>query len=150
MVNSADEEMKALQTTDLKKTAILNQKYTSDFKNSSFVKDSLSSIKLITYKPNYVKYSSINDVESLAVFSEIYYPKGWNVYVDRKPDAHFRVDFVLRGMKIPVGKHNIEFKFEPQVVKTGSTIALVSSILMLLLLIGGIYFENRQQFNKNL
>jgi hypothetical protein len=150
MVNSADEEMKALQTTDLKKTAILNQKYSADFTNSSFAKDTFSSIKLITYKPNYVKYSSINDVEGLAVFSEIYYPKGWNVYLDGKPDAHFRVDYVLRGMKIPAGKHTIEFKFEPKVVKTGSTIALISSILMLLLLIGGIYFENRQQFNKNL
>ncbi|MBC7439326.1 MAG: YfhO family protein, partial [Flavobacterium sp.] len=144
IVNSADEEMKALRTTDLKKTAIINQKYTLDFKNNLISKDTVSSIKLITYKSNYIKYSSINDVEGLAVFSEIYYPKGWNVYVDGKPNSHFRVDYVLRGMKIPAGKHNIEFKFEPQVIKTGSTIALISFILMLLLLIGGIYFKNKE------
>jgi Bacterial membrane protein YfhO len=147
IVNSADEEMEALQTTDLKKTAIINQKYSTDFKSSSIAKDTVSSINLITYKPNYINYSSTNDVEGLAVFSEIYYPKGWNVYIDGKIDAHFRVDYVLRGMKIPAGKHTIEFKFEPQVVKTGSTIALISSILMLFLLIGGIYFENRKKLN---
>lgn len=149
LVNSADEEMKALRTTDLKKTAIINQKYTLDFKNNLMAKDSVSSIKLITYKSNYIKYSSQNESEGLAVFSEIYYPKGWNVYIDGKINSHFRVDYVLRGMKIPAGKHTIEFKFEPQVVKTGSSIALISSILMLLLLIGGIYFENRKQLTKN-
>ena len=149
IVNSADEEMKALRTTDLKKTAIINQKYTLDFKNNLISNDTVSSIKLITYKSNYIKYSSQNEAEGLAVFSEIYYPKGWNVYIDGKINSHFRVDYVLRGMKIPAGKHTIEFKFEPQVVKTGSTIALISSILMLFLLIGGIYFINRKQLNKN-
>ena len=144
LVNSADEEMKALRTTDLKKTAIINQKYTLDFKNNLISNDTVSSIKLVTYKSNYINYSSENEVEGLAVFSEIYYPKGWNVYVDGKLNSHFRVDYVLRGMKIPAGKHTIEFKFEPQVVKTGSMIALISSILMLLLLIGGIYFENKE------
>ena len=149
IVNSADEEMKALRTTDLKKTAIINQKYTLDFKNNLISNDTVSSIKLITYKSNYIKYSSQNEAEGLAVFSEIYYPKGWNVYIDGKINSHFRVDYVLRGMKIPAGKHTIEFKFEPQVVKTGSTIALISSILILFLLIGGIYYINRKQLNKN-
>ena len=148
IVNSADEEMKALQNTNLKKVAIINQKDVLNFKNNLISKDTISSIKLVSYKSNYIKYFSQNDVEGLAVFSEIYYPKGWNVYVDGKINTHFRVDYILRGMKIPAGQHKIEFKFEPQVVKTGSRIALLSSILMLLLLISGLYFENRKQMNK--
>jgi Bacterial membrane protein YfhO len=148
LVNSADEEMKALETTDLKKVAIINQKQFPDFKNTSFtLKDTLSSIKLDMYKSNHIKYTSENDVEGLAVFSEIYYPKGWNVYIDGKKDNHFRVNYVLRGMKIPAGKHKIEFKFEPQVVKTGSMISLISFIGILLLLGAGIYFENKKKVN---
>lgn len=149
IVNSADAEMKALQTTDLKKIAIINQKDVPDFKNNLSSKDTISSIKLVSYKSNYIQYASQNDVEGLAIFSEIYYPKGWNVYLDGKINTHFRADYVLRAMNIPAGQHKIEFKFEPQVVKTGSTIALISSILMLLLLIGGLYFENRNQLSTN-
>ena len=66
-----------------------------------------------------------------------------NAYIDGKATSHFRADYVLRAMKIPAGNHKIEFKFEPQVVKTGSTIALISTIGMLLLLAGGIYFERK-------
>jgi Bacterial membrane protein YfhO len=139
IVNSADEEMKAMGTTDLKTVAIINQKQFPDFKNTAKSKDTTSSIKMNVYKPNYIKYSSINNEEGVAVFSEIYYPKGWNVYIDGKKDNHFRVNYVLRGMKIPAGKHTIEFKFEPQVVKTGSIISLISFVLILLLLAAGVY-----------
>jgi uncharacterized membrane protein YfhO len=75
----------------------------------------------------------------------MYYGKGWNAYIDGKSVDHIRVDYVLRGLQIPGGKHTIEFKFEPQVVKTGSTITLISSIGMLLLLVGGIYFERKKK-----
>jgi Bacterial membrane protein YfhO len=139
IVNSADEEMKAMGTTDLKNVAIINQKQFPDFKDTTKNKDTTSSIKMNVYKPNYIKYNSINNEEGVAVFSEIYYPKGWNVYIDGKKDTHFRVDYVLRGMKIPAGKHTIEFKFEPQVVKTGSIISLISFVLILLLLASGVY-----------
>jgi len=147
-VNSADEEMKALDKTDLKKVAVVNQyEFGSRFKNnkSKFQVDSLAEIKLVTYKPNYIKYTSDNTNDGLAVFSEMYYPKGWNVYIDGNKKSDFRVDYVLRSTEIPAGKHTIEFKFEPEVVKTGSTIALVTSILILVLLISGIYFENRKK-----
>ena len=78
----------------------------------------------------------------------MYYKNGWNATIDGKSENILRVDYALRGLNIPAGKHTIEFKFEPQVVKTGSTIALVSSIGMLLLLIGGIYFENKKKKNQ--
>ncbi len=142
--NSADEEMKALDKTDLKKVAIVNKELANIVQSSAIQVDSSASITLDVYKPNYLKYTSNNSKDGLAVFSEIYYPKGWNVSIDGKRASHFRADYVLRAMKIPAGKHTIEFKFEPQVVKTGGTIALVSTIIMLLLLIAGIYFENKK------
>jgi hypothetical protein len=142
-VASADEEMKALGNTDLKKTAIVNSK-DDGFKNQQVAKDSLSKVTLKTYKPNYLKYVSKNSSKGLAVFSEIYYPKGWNAFIDGKKTEHFRTDYTLRAMFIPAGNHTIEFKFEPEVVETGGTISLFSAIGILLLLVGGIYFETRK------
>ena len=146
-VNSPDEEMKALDSLDTKNGAIVNQKeFGTQLKNTTFVKDSLATITMNSYKPNHLKYTSNNPNSGLAVFSEMYYADGWNAYIDGKKAVYFRADYALRAMEIPSGKHTIEFKFEPQVVKTGSTIALVSSILMLLLLIGGIYMKRKKVF----
>lgn len=148
MVNSADAEMKGLEKLNTKNVAISNSfEFGSLFKNDlkKFTKDSTATIQLTSYKPNVLKYNSTNKNAGLAVFSEMYYKNGWNAYVDGKATNHFKVDYALRGMLIPAGSHVIEFKFEPQVVKTGSTIALISSLGMLLLLVGGIYFENKKQ-----
>lgn len=144
-VDSPDEEMKALDSIDSKNQAVINNKEFKVGNATSYQKDSTATIVLNQYKPNYLKYTSNNANKGLAVFSEIYYPKGWNVTIDGKEATHFRVDYTLRGMKIPAGKHTIEFKFEPQVVKTGGTIALFSSIGMVLFLLGGIYFENKRR-----
>ncbi|MFV8327877.1 YfhO family protein [Flavobacterium sp. ZS1P14] len=145
VVSSADEEMKALDRLDSKNVAVVNQKE-FEVKNKAFAKDSSATIMLDLYKPNHLKYTSNNGKEGLAVFSEIYYGKGWNAYVDGKLTPHIRVDYTLRALVIPAGKHTVEFKFEPQVIKTGSSIALFSSVGMLLLLAGGIYFERKKGF----
>ena len=147
LVNSADEEMKALDSLDSKEVAVVNSK-DFDIKNTAFAKDSSSTITLENYKPNYLKYVSNNSKEGLAVFSEMYYGKGWNAYIDGKSADHIRVDYVLRALNIPAGKHTIAFNFEPQVIKTGSTLTLISSIGMLLLLVGGIYFERKKGFKN--
>lgn len=140
-VNSADEEMKALGTIDTKHTATISTVEAVDVNlPKSFSKDSLATIKLEEHLPNVVKYTSNNTQDGFAVFSENFY-KGWKATIDGKETEIHRVNYVLRGLVIPKGKHTIEFKFEPQVVKTGSTIALVSSILMILVIVGVVYFE---------
>jgi Bacterial membrane protein YfhO len=152
-VNSADEEMKALDKLDTKNVAVQSRenfyKGTLDlskgiWKDSKFIVDSTANIKLQLYKPNHLKYISNNTNNGYAVFSEMYYRNGWNAYIDGKLTPHHRVDYALRGLAIPAGKHAVEFKFEPQVVKTGSMISLISCIGILLLLGGGIYLENRR------
>ncbi len=146
-VNSANEEMKALDSLDTKNVAVLN---INEFKNeanlNSFSKDSLSNIALTIYKPNHLKYASTNSNNGFAVFSEMYYADGWNAFIDGKSAPIVRVDYTLRGLQIPAGKHTIEFKFEPKVVKTGSTIALCSSIVMLVLIVGGLYYDRRKKW----
>ncbi len=144
-VNSPDEEMKALDSLDSKNEVIVNQKeFGVQLKNNTFVKDTLSTIKLTSYKPNHLKYVSNNSNPGLAVFSEMYYADGWNATIDGKATSHFRANYAIRAMEIPSGNHIIEFKFEPQVVKTGSTIALISFIIMILLFFGGIYLEQKK------
>ena len=73
----------------------------------------------------------------------MYYKNGWKATIDGKETGIYRVNYVLRGLEIPAGKHTIEFKFEPKVIQTGSTITLISSIGMVFLLIGGVYLERK-------
>lgn len=145
LASTADEEMQALQNFDSKKTAIINHKEFPAFKQrANYVVDSLATVELMVYKPNYLKYKSSNSKEGLAVFSESYYAKGWNAYVDGQLTPHIRVNYMLRALPVPAGKHLVEFKFEPQVVQTGSSIALTSSILLLIIIVGGIGIEMRR------
>ncbi len=146
-VRSADAEMKVLDKLDTKHIAVFNDSNmdinpTDMGLNSKF--DSRGTLQLVDYKPNYLKYSSVNLGIGFAVFSEMYYKNGWNAYVDGKLTKHFPVNYILRGMKIPAGKHKIEFKFEPQVVKTGSLIALISSVGIVFLVLGVLYFERKK------
>jgi len=144
-VDNADGELQSLKQINSREVAVINKTQFADaVKKTTFAADSTATIKLVSEKPNYLKYSTNNANEGLAVFSEMYYADGWNAFIDGKPAPHFRADYVLRAMNVPAGKHSIEFKFEPQVVQTGSRIALFSFIGMLLLLAGGIYLETRK------
>jgi hypothetical protein len=147
-VDNSDAEMKALGNLNSKEIAIINEKEFSAIKGKAFAKDNLATLTLDSYKPNNLKYTSTNSKEGLAVFSEMYYEKGWIALVDGKETPIMRADYALRAIVVPAGKHSIEFKFDPQVVKTGSAIALVSSIGMLLFLAGGIYFERKKSLKN--
>ena len=143
-VESANSEITILGELDTKAKAVYtNHEALSSFQNlkKKYDVDSLAAIRLIKHAPNYLKYQSTNKNDGFAVFSEIYYPKGWKTYIDGKETSHMRVNYILRGMPIPAGNHTIEFKFDPEVVKTGSSIALASSILLGVLLLAGLFYE---------
>jgi hypothetical protein len=148
VANSADEELKLTGSVDTKKVAVVSPDYNKSGAPSSLKVDSLAQIQLIDYKPGYVKYKSRNANQGIAIFSEMYYKNGWNAYVDGKQSEHFRANYVLRGMAVPAGNHTIEFKFEPQVVKTGSSIALISTLAVILLFAAAIYLERKKSKNK--
>lgn len=141
-VASADSEIVGLFNINTKTQAIVNQKYQSELGLKSTY-NAGGTIKLLSYKPNDLQYESDNSQEGFAVFSEIYYPKGWNAYIDGALKPHANVNYVLRGLNIPAGKHKIEFKFEPQTYKTASTIAVLGSILVLLTIGLGLYLNKK-------
>ncbi|MDH7912617.1 YfhO family protein [Winogradskyella sp. SYSU M77433] len=137
-VENANKEIKLLDSLETKNKAITTQSIAE--KSKTFIVDSTASITLKEFKPNYLKYESNNSNDGFAVFSEIYYGEGWSAYVDGELMPYIRVNYVLRGMEVPKGSHIIEFKFEPEVVETGSKIALASSAVFGILLLLGIYY----------
>ncbi len=142
-VTSANEEIKALDSLNTKDIAVINVKDQHYLKEFQFKRDSAASITLKHYKANELVYESHSKVDQLAMFSEIFYPHGWNAYIDGELHPHFRANYVLRAMEIPKGKHTIEFKFEPQVIQMGSTIVLISFGLMILIPFGW-YLKNKK------
>lgn len=139
----ADQEILLLDSLDTKKTAIVNKKYISKIPSENIERDSLALIDLVSYQPNHLIYESATTTPQVAVFSEIFYPKGWNAYINDKPAEYFRADYLLRAMVIPPGNNRIEFKFEPKVIQTGSTLSLISLGLFLLVGFGGAYYYKK-------
>ncbi|HNP48759.1 MAG TPA: YfhO family protein, partial [Bacteroidia bacterium] len=136
-VANADSEIAAVSNFNPAATAVIDVRFKDQLNGFQSSADSSASIVLTKYSPEHLVYSSKSSSEQFAVFSEIYYDKGWNVYVDGKQMPYARVDYVLRGMRIPAGTHTVEWKFEPEVIRTGEKVALASSAL-LILLVGGL------------
>ncbi|MER3317451.1 MAG: YfhO family protein [Allomuricauda sp.] len=139
-VSSANEEILKLKDFNSKTQAVVNNREYPELTKLRYEVDSVASIDLVEYRPDYLKYTSNNSNDGFAVFSEMHYPSGWNALVDGEPQKHYKVDYALRGMKVPAGQHQIEFKFEPEVVETGSQITLASNILLGLIIVGGLGF----------
>ena len=135
IVENADAEIAEISKFDPSKTAIIDKRFEDELKGFKIANDSLSGIILTDYKPNQLTYKSEANKDRLAVFSEIYYDKGWNAYIDGKLSLHFRADYVLRAMIVPAGKHLIEFKFEPRVYAIGEVISFISSLILLMIIL---------------
>ncbi len=154
IVDNADEEMRELATFKPKNTAIIDKRFKKVIDKlpapNMLQQDSTSFIMLSSYKPNHLVYNSATHSDKLAVFSEIYYDKGWNAYIDGVKTDHIRVNYVLRAMIVPKGKHKIEFKFEPQTFNISRKISFASSILVsvLLLLMIGFSFKKKNTDNS--
>jgi hypothetical protein len=134
-VENANEELEYLDSFIPETTAIIDKRFLD--KISKFTKNEFSTITLDqkSYKPNHLTYHLTNiDSKQLAVFSEIYYEKGWNAYIEGNLVPHFRANYVLRAMMVPAGTTKIEFKFEPTSYSIGESVAYASSIILLLLL----------------
>ncbi len=127
-VNGAVEEIKALDNFNPKDTAYLDislKPKTSIAINA----DSTASIKLVKYDNDAIQYSSSAKANQFAVFSEIYYPAGWNAYIDGNKAEYVKTDYLLRGMEVPAGNHTIDFKFEPASYSTGQQLSYVGNAL---------------------
>jgi hypothetical protein len=133
-VNNADQEMAALDSVNVRDTAIVE----NIFKNMipfMPVKDSTATIRLIENLNDKISYSFKSKSNQFAVFSEVFYDKGWNAFVDGKPAPYCKVDYVLRGMSVPAGDHTIEFRFEPKSYIMGNRLSVWAAIITYLLLV---------------
>lgn len=141
LVDNADAEIAAMKDFKPDSVVIVNKSFADQLKGFQPACDSSDVINLINYEPNKLMYEYTSRNKALAVFSEIYYPKGWNAFVDGQPAPHFRANYVLRAMILPEGNHKIEFRFEPVVYSMGETISLVSSLIVIALVLITIFFE---------
>jgi hypothetical protein len=135
MVNSPTEELRKVNEINTLDAAVVDG---SKFKVESVTLkvDSAAVIELKEFKPPYVKYESKSSVNGLAVFSEIYYPKGWHAFIDGKETEILRADYVLRALSIPSGNHTIEFRFQPKPYFIGNKVTLASNWVVLLVVLG--------------
>ena len=103
---------------------------------------------MTSYAPNKLEYKTSAANEQLAVFSEIYYPKGWNVYIDGNKTDLLRADYILRAVIVPAGEHTVTFEYKPESYYMGARISAISSSLLLLALLGGIVFYIMRYMKK--
>lgn len=137
--NSADEEIMALDELELKSEAVVHSDFNDQLEGFSFRESADAMIAVQEHLPNYIKYIYDSPVPQAVVFSEIYYPEGWNAYIDGEPAKHFRANYTLRGMIMPEGSHTIEFKFEPQSYASAATASTAAGLLICLLFAFSMY-----------
>lgn len=141
-VNSADEEFAQLCSFDPAKTALVDQ---SKFPLGNTTFSTQGNLELAEYLPNYLKYKVQNQGPGFAVFSEIYYPEGWQATIDGEPVTILRANYLLRALQIPAGQHTIEFRFAPKAYIVGNKIMMVASLLTILLLAGIVIWEVKKR-----
>ena len=136
LVDNADKEMTALNDIDPKRQAVVDKKFANIIQPGVYDVDSADVIKLDSYEPIKMSYSYNSKAENIALFSEVYYQPGWNAYIDGKKVDHFRANWILRGLKLPAGQHNIEFRFEPNTFWNLIKFCSVASFLFIFIFIG--------------
>ncbi|HEV7781742.1 MAG TPA: hypothetical protein VGO58_10790 [Chitinophagaceae bacterium] len=143
VVNDRIRAIQDIGITNLRDTAIVDQSFSKEVVQPQW--DSASSIRMTRFDNDAIDYEANCNGPQFAVFSEVYYPAGWNAYIDGKPVAYVNADYVLRGLSIPAGKHTIRFAFEPKSVKKGTSIMFIASILLLLSFLGGLFMHFRNE-----
>ncbi|MEG1634798.1 MAG: YfhO family protein, partial [Rikenellaceae bacterium] len=133
-VKNADEEINALENVHLRSVAVVDEKFKKDIENVVLTPtDTTASIKLVSYKVNDLVYKSSSSKDEIALFSEIYYPKGWSAYIDGVEVPYFRADYILRAIVVPKGNHTIEFKFAAPNFALFKGITASCSIILILI-----------------
>lgn len=141
-VKTANDELAQTCSINTKQTAVVNE---SKFKAPAASADSTSIIKLLDHTINQLKYESQSSTDGLAVFSEIYYPKGWIATIDGKETEILRANYVLRALAVPAGKHTIEFNFKPDAYYIGNKVTMASSWLLLVVVLGSLGMALRKK-----
>ena len=149
-VNTPDEEIKAIGIIDSKKTAVIASSDKNYFDGKPVQADPAAVISLTKYRPNELEFKADSKTPQLAVFSEIYYPHGWKMFVDEKEVPYIKADYLLRAVHVPAGKHTVRMIFEPQVIETGKWISMLCFGLFIALSAFGIFWMNKNKKKETL
>ncbi|MDY6024997.1 YfhO family protein [Bergeyella zoohelcum] len=140
---NANEEIEKIGVVDTKKIAVIGKEDGAYFKDKKMAKDTLASIQLVKYEPNHLSFTSKSATPQLAVFSEIYYPHGWKMFIDGKEVPYIKANYLLRAVHVPAGNHTIEMTFQPEVIEKGKMISMSFLGLFIVLSIGGGYYSRK-------
>lgn len=143
-VNSANEELSQIAAINTRNVVVIDQSRFKLRENKTNT-DSAAVIKFIEKKPYWQKFESESASGGLGVFSEIYYPVGWKATIDGQETPIYRVDYTLRALEIPAGKHTIEFTFQPGAYVIGNKVTMVASLLLVVVVLGVLFLELRQK-----
>lgn len=144
-VDNPNEEIRQIGEIDSKKTAIISKDDRKYFEGKPIAADSAAFLSLTKYQPNELEFKSQSKTPQLAVFSEIYYPKGWKMLIDGNEVPYIKADYLLRAVHVPAGNHVIKMVFEPAVIAKGKMISMLAFGVFLLLSLGGIYWLYRNK-----
>jgi hypothetical protein len=147
-VVTAREELDSLSKVNLIHTAILRQDRVDDWGSYQNYQKG-GRIELTSYAPDKLIYQIQSPGQKIAVFSDIYYPRGWNAYVDEEKAEIKRVDYILRAIMVPGGSHKVEFRFEPKSVNTANALAMIGGVLIVLFGIALIWTYRGKLWEKN-
>ena len=147
-VNTPNEEIKLIGEVDTKKTAIISVSDKNYFNGKMMIPDSTASLNLTKYKANELEFKTKSKTPQLAVFSEIYYPKGWKMMINEKEVPYVKANYLLRAVHIPAGNHTVRMIFEPAVIQKGKIISMIAFGLFLILSLTGIFMLYRKS-NKH-
>ena len=142
-VDTADELLIKLKDTDISKVALsINNSIPSSI-SKEYNSGDLVKIEKTKISSSHITYEFESLSDQLIVFSEIYYPSGWEVYVDDIKSEYFDVNYIFRGMAVPSGVHKIDFYFSPSIVKTGINIRILTIIITFSLIVYMVYKNNK-------
>lgn len=144
-VENQNEEIKQIGEIDSKEVAIISKDDHKYFEGKQLAADSTAILNLTKYQPNELEFKTQSKTPQLAVFSEIYYPKGWKMLIDGNEVPYIKANYLLRAVHVPAGNHVVKMVFEPAVIAKGKLISMIAFGLFLLLSLGGIYwlYKNR-------
>lgn len=148
-VKTPNEEIKAVGEIDNKKTAVVSVEDQKYFEGKNLQSDSTAVIELKNYQPNQLEFKTQSKTPQLAVFSEIYYPKGWKMLLDGKEVPYIKANYLLRAVFVPAGNHEVRMVFEPEVIEKGKMISMSAFGIFLLLSVGGFLKFRRKTIAKN-
>ena len=126
---------------DPEQVTIVDERYSANLSQKTYSGN--GEVKMTSYHPDVITYSFSSAEKQFMVFSEIYYPVGWKAYVDNEEVPISCVNYLLRGIEVPAGEHKVELVYKLDSYSTAGTLAWVGSILILILIAGGIYFETK-------